>query len=97
MYGASGYVQVCFDDTETAKDQENYLALFRRFQVHAAQGWPDNDTVVQFEMQPTFFIELNETCWSFSFWLIVRNCKSDIAAKEKWSNALKFFREFLLQ
>ncbi len=96
LCGISGYVQIGFEDLTRAKDEKNYAALFQRFHQHAAKGWPDNDTVVEFEMQPTLFIELGETCWSFSFWLVVRNCKKGVEAREKWSSALKFFREFLL-
>ena len=54
------------------------------------------DTIVEFEMQPTVATDKGKTFCSFSVWLIVRGCKSDDEAKERWSAALKFIRGFLV-
>jgi hypothetical protein len=96
-HSVSGYVQICFENLSKAKDEKFYTVLFNRFYRHAETGWPDNLTHVIFEIQPTIFIELGAlSCLSISFWLIVVDCGSAVEAKEKWSGALKFFREFLL-
>ena len=94
-HGVSGYVGVWFDDISRAKSLEAHAEFFDRFQKEALTGWPDTDTFVEFEVQPTILREENATIWSFSIWLIVRGCASQEAAKEKWSAALKFVREFL--
>ncbi len=96
-HGVSGYVQVRLEDLTLAKDEKSYSRLFHRFVQEAQKGWPDNDTFVEFEMQPTASHDRDEAYWSFTFWLIVRNCATEPEAREKWSRALKFFREFLVE
>lgn len=95
LSGVSGYVQIRLEDLSLAKNPHSYLRLFRAFEERAFAGWPDNDTLVEFEMQPTASDDRDEIYWSFSFWLIVRNYKTVAEACSGWSKALRFFREFL--
>lgn len=95
-YGVSGYVDVAFEDLALAKNWDAHLRLFQIFQAQAVTQGPDTGTCMEFVMQPTQWIELQELAWSFSVWVIVGCCRSGAEAKEKWSAALKVVREFLL-
>jgi len=95
-YGVSGYVDIAFEDLTIAKQWDFHVRLFQIFQAQAVTRWPDAGTCVEFVMQPTHWIELQQQSWSFSVWVIVGNCRSTIEAKERWSAALKVVREFLL-
>lgn len=76
--------------------REMHLRLCQIFQARAVNRWADTGTCVEFVMQPTQWIELEQVSCSFQVWVIDANCRSAIEAKEKWSVALKAVREFLL-
>jgi hypothetical protein len=80
-----------------ARDHASYRRLLDRLFYKAVNGWPDNDTEVEFELQQTASDDRDQVYWSAAIWLIVRNCNSADAAKEKWSAALKFIREFMVE
>jgi hypothetical protein len=95
-HGVSGYVDIAFVDLAIAQRWDIHLRLFQIFQQQMVAQWPGEATSVEFVMQPTQWIELQQSSWSFSVWVVVGNCRTETAAKEEWSATLKIVREFLL-
>jgi hypothetical protein len=92
----SGYVGMRFADTAMAKNDRAHQVLFERFTFLARRDLSDNDTFVEFEVQPTLLRHENESVWSFSLWILVRGCASPEDAKAKWCSTLEVIQGILL-